>query len=45
MLTTGYAGDQFAGGSAEITWPVVRKPFRAEQLSAAVRDALTKVST
>ena len=45
VLTTGYAGDQFAGGSAEITWPVVRKPFRAEQLSAAVRDALTKVST
>ncbi|MFZ3007745.1 MAG: PAS domain S-box protein [Phenylobacterium sp.] len=44
VLTTGYAGDQFAGGSAEITWPVVRKPFRAEQLSAAVRDALTRVA-
>ncbi|WP_340644375.1 PAS domain S-box protein [Phenylobacterium sp.] len=40
VLTTGYAGDQFGDGAAEITWPVVRKPFRAEQLSAAVRDAL-----
>ncbi|CAN5881646.1 hypothetical protein BH11PSE1_BH11PSE1_28830 [soil metagenome] len=45
VLTTGYAGDQFADGSIEITWPVVRKPFRAEQLSAAVRDALARVST
>ena len=44
VLTTGYAGDQFADGSAEITWPVVRKPFRAEQLSAAVRDALSRVA-
>ena len=45
VLTTGYAGDQFAGGATEITWPVVRKPFRAEQLSAAVRDALARVPT
>ncbi|MFD3263644.1 PAS domain S-box protein [Phenylobacterium ferrooxidans] len=45
VLTTGYAGDQFANGATEITWPVVRKPFRAEQLSAAVRDALARVST
>jgi CheY-like chemotaxis protein len=44
VLTTGYAGDQFADGSEEITWPVVRKPFRAEQLSAAVREALTRVT-
>lgn len=43
VLTTGYAGDQFANGATEITWPVVRKPFRAEQLSAAVRDALGRV--
>ncbi|MES2723993.1 MAG: PAS domain-containing protein, partial [Pseudomonadota bacterium] len=45
VLTTGYAGDQFAGGATEITWPVVRKPFRAEQLSAAVRDALARAPT
>ena len=45
VLTTGYAGDQFADGATEIVWPVVRKPFRAEQLSAAVRDALARVST
>ena len=37
-------GDQFADGSEEIAWPVVRKPFRAEQLSAAVREALTRVT-
>ena len=45
VLTTGYAGDQFADGATAIAWPVVRKPFRAEQLSAAVRDALARVST
>ncbi|WP_421933552.1 PAS domain S-box protein [Phenylobacterium sp.] len=43
VLTTGYAGDEFDGAS-EIAWPVVRKPFRAEQLSAAVREALARVA-
>ncbi|MDO8379823.1 PAS domain-containing sensor histidine kinase [Phenylobacterium sp.] len=43
VLTTGYAGDEFEGAS-EVAWPVVRKPFRAEQLSAAVREALARVA-
>jgi len=40
VLTTGYAGDRLEGASDDDPWPVLRKPFRAEQLSAVVRDAL-----
>ena len=38
VLTTGYAGDRF--GDEAIDWPVLRKPFRAEQLAAIMREAL-----
>ncbi|WP_304176133.1 PAS domain-containing sensor histidine kinase [Phenylobacterium aquaticum] len=40
LLTTGYAGDRFGDGAAEVAWPVLRKPFRADQLEAMVRDVL-----
>ena len=40
LLTTGYAGERFVEGAGEVDWPVLRKPFRAEQLAVAVRDAL-----
>jgi len=41
VLTTGYAGA--LGLSAEdLQWPVLRKPFRAEQLAGALREALTE---
>ncbi|WP_332765981.1 PAS domain-containing protein [Phenylobacterium sp.] len=40
ILTTGYAGDRLHGAPDASSWPVLRKPFRAEQLAAAVRDAL-----
>jgi PAS domain S-box-containing protein len=42
VLTTGYAGDRFGDGAGEADWPVLRKPFRAEQLSAVLRDALAQ---
>ncbi len=42
VLTTGYAGDRFGDGAGEAAWPVLRKPFRADQLSAALRDALAQ---
>ncbi len=38
VLTTGYAGDRF--GDEAVDWPVLRKPFRAEQLAAVMREAL-----
>ncbi|MES2897989.1 MAG: PAS domain S-box protein [Pseudomonadota bacterium] len=40
ILTTGYAGDRLDQAPDASAWPVLRKPFRAEQLAAAVRDAL-----
>jgi PAS domain S-box-containing protein len=40
VLTTGYAGDRFGDASGETPWPVLRKPFRADQLEAVVRDVL-----
>ncbi|HEY3696657.1 hybrid sensor histidine kinase/response regulator [Phenylobacterium sp.] len=36
VLTTGYAGGQ----AGELDWPVLRKPFRAEQLAAVLRQTL-----
>jgi CheY-like chemotaxis protein len=44
VLTTGYAGERFAEGAGEIDWPVLRKPFRAEQLALMVRDALSETT-
>ncbi|WP_309645487.1 PAS domain S-box protein [Phenylobacterium sp.] len=40
ILTTGYAGDRLDEAPDASSWPVLRKPFRAEQLAAAVRGAL-----
>ncbi len=40
ILTTGYAGDRLHEVPDASAWPVLRKPFRAEQLASAVRDAL-----
>jgi PAS domain S-box-containing protein len=37
ILTTGYAGAQ---GVTDLAWPVLRKPFRAEQLAEALSKAL-----
>ncbi|MDP3854562.1 PAS domain-containing protein [Phenylobacterium sp.] len=45
ILTTGYAGDRLDEATDPSSWPVLRKPFRAEQLAAAVRDALGGVKT
>jgi PAS domain S-box-containing protein len=42
VLSTGYAGDRFGDGAAEVEWPVLRKPFRADQLTAVLRDALAQ---
>ncbi len=42
VLTTGYAGDRF--GEEAIDWPVLRKPFRAEQLAAVMREALIEAA-
>jgi len=42
VLTTGYAGDRF--GADDVDWPVLRKPFRAEQLAAIMRTALVGMS-
>ncbi|HQP19946.1 MAG TPA: hypothetical protein PLG07_06495, partial [Phenylobacterium sp.] len=40
LLTTGYAGERFDDGRGPVTWPVLRKPFRSEELSALLRDTL-----
>ena len=42
LLTTGYAGDRIGEGADELDWPVLRKPFRAEQLASMVREALAE---
>jgi PAS domain S-box-containing protein len=42
VLSTGYAGDRFGDGAGEADWPVLRKPFRADQLAAILRDALAQ---
>ncbi|WP_375267558.1 PAS domain S-box protein [Phenylobacterium sp.] len=39
VLTTGYGGDKLADAQEAEAWPILRKPFRAEQLSAVVRQA------
>ena len=39
VLTTGYTGDQ-SGPADEIDWPVLRKPFSADELGRMVRLAL-----
>jgi CheY-like chemotaxis protein len=41
VLTTGYAGDRLGGEPENLPWPVLRKPFRADQLAAVLREALT----
>lgn len=40
VLTTGYGGDKLAEAHETDSWPVLRKPFRAEQLGAVVRQAV-----
>ncbi len=41
VLTTGYAGERVVEPEG-LTWPVLRKPFRAEQLGVALREALSR---
>ncbi len=36
MLTTGYAGDRVTGAPADLPWPILRKPFRTEDLGGAM---------
>ncbi|MBA4012905.1 MAG: hypothetical protein C0481_13640 [Phenylobacterium sp.] len=40
VLTSGYAGERLGEGAEALAWPLLRKPFRAEQLGMAVREAL-----
>ncbi|WP_374657027.1 PAS domain-containing protein [Phenylobacterium sp.] len=42
VLTTGYAGERLSQGADDLAWPLLRKPFRAEQLGLAVREALER---
>lgn len=42
ILTTGYAGDRLTENPDALAWPLLRKPFRAEQLGLAVREALER---
>jgi len=42
LLTTGYAGDKLAMAPSELPWPLLRKPFRVEQLSEAVAAVLER---
>ncbi|WP_300577893.1 PAS domain S-box protein [Phenylobacterium sp.] len=39
VLTTGYSGEKLDDAQEAEAWPILRKPFRAEQLSAVVRQA------
>jgi len=40
LLTTGYAGDRLAAALEDLPWPVLRKPFRIEQLHRALAEAV-----
>jgi PAS domain S-box-containing protein len=41
VLMTGYAGDRLQGAKAsDLPWPVLRKPFRGDQLADALVQAL-----
>ena len=42
VLTSGYAGDRLARGAEGLDWPLLRKPFRAEQLSMVIREAFER---
>ena len=42
VLTSGYAGERLGEGAEALSWPLLRKPFRAEQLGTAVREALER---
>ena len=42
VLTTGYAGDRLTEDPDTLRWPLLRKPFRAEQLGLVVREALDR---
>ncbi len=42
VLTTGYAGERLGESAETLSWPLLRKPFRAEQLGSAVREALER---
>ena len=44
VLTTGYAGERLGDGPEALDWPLLRKPFRAEQLGLAMRGALERRS-
>ena len=40
LLTTGYAGDRLSVAPADLPWPVLRKPFRVQQLALALAGVL-----
>ncbi|MBI1685929.1 hybrid sensor histidine kinase/response regulator [Caulobacter hibisci] len=40
LLTTGYAGDRLAAALEDLPWPVLRKPFRIEQLARALAESV-----
>jgi signal transduction histidine kinase len=42
LLTTGYAGEKLAMAPADLPWPLLRKPFRVEQLSEALVAVLER---
>ena len=42
LLTTGYAGEKLAMAPADLPWPLLRKPFRVEQLAEALAAVLKR---
>ena len=42
VLTSGYAGDRLIHGAESLDWPLLRKPFRAEQLGMVIREAFER---
>jgi signal transduction histidine kinase len=40
LLTTGYAAGRLDGQDGPLDWPVLRKPYRSDELAAAVRAAI-----
>ena len=42
VLTTGYGGERLGEGADTLIWPLLRKPFRAEQLTLALQKALRR---
>ncbi|MEQ8700275.1 MAG: PAS domain S-box protein [Bauldia litoralis] len=43
LLTTGYPGDTYRAGIADVPFDILQKPYNRARLGAAIKDAMTRV--